>query len=681
MAAMRTSSPRRSIPALLLSLALTGAALSAKASEPWTAPTPEELTMTAQPQAPGAAAVYLYREEKTDDPNQTYTEYVRLKILSEGGKDRANVELKYISEGYTNFSIGDISGRTIHPDGTIIPFTGRPYERVVEKMKGFKVKSKVFTLPDVTVGSIIEYRYKLQWNYALFSTPVWVIQNDVYLRKGYFFWRPLEHTHYSLTEHGLQTDFIAWTPILPVGSDLVLPNQAKGMKSFFSGAGTTIELNVHDITPSPSEEYMPPVRDLSYRVMFYYTSYKNADEFWKGQGLQWSTEQDKFIGPGPVVKAAVQQLVAASDIPDQKLRKIYAAVQQIENTYYTRERSEKEDKAQGIKEPQTTDDVWSYKRGSSYQVAQLFVAMVRAAGMKAYIMAITDRSSGIFLRDYLSLQQLNFDIAIVTVVGKDLPFDPSCRFCPYGQIAWQHSNAYGLRQIADGTSLAKTPSQTFRDSRIIRVANLRMDETGEAAGKIDLKLTGNPALSWRQRALTEDRETVERELKDELTETLPIGVDLKLLSIGGLSDSEQPLTVFFEMKGRIATATGKRLMIAADLFQANIAPLFTKQKRELAVWLWYPYSATDGIRIETPLGYSVESVPPAAQFTLPKMAGYGLTVKSDAKGITVRRDLQIGETTYLPQEYPDLRTFFSQFQSKDQEPIILKTAPAAPPGN
>jgi len=678
---MVMASLRRWSVAVLPALLLAGAALRASASEPWTSPTPEELSMTSQPQAPGASAVYLYREEKTDDPDQTYTEYVRLKILTEGGKDLANVELKYISEGYTNFSLSDIAGRTIHPDGTVIPFVGKPYERVVEKMKGFKVKSKVFTLPGVTVGSIIEYRYKLHWNYLLYSSPVWIVQNDIYLRKGYFFWRPLDRPHYSYDQQGQRTDFIAFNAILPDGSDVVTPNQPKGMKSFFGGAGTTLQVTVHDIPPAPVEEYMPPVRNLSYRVMFYYTSYKTVDEFWKGQGLQWSKAEDEFMGPGSAVKAAVQQLIAPSDTPDQKLRKIYAAVEQIENTYYTRERSVKEDKAQGIKETKTTDDVWTNRRGTSEEVTELFVAMARAAGMKAYLMAVTSRQTGVFFREYESLRQLNFLIAIVDLDGKEQFFDPAWRFCPYGQLGWQHSNTWGLRQTVDGAVLARTPPRSFRDSRIIRVANLKMDAAGDAAGKIDMKLTGSPALFWRQRALTEDKETVDRELKEELAGTLPSGLDLKLLTTGGLADYEQPMTASFEVKGRIATATGKRLLLNADLFEASAKPVFSKEKRELAVWLWYPLSAIDGIRIETPPGLSVESVPAAAQVALPKMAGYGFVATPDGKGITIRRDLQIGETIYMPKEYPELHNFYSQFQSKDQEPIILKAAAAAPSGN
>ena len=49
-------------------------------------------------------------------------------------------------------SIGDITGRTIHADGTIIPFTGKPYKKTIEKGDGYKIESRVFTLPDVRGG-------------------------------------------------------------------------------------------------------------------------------------------------------------------------------------------------------------------------------------------------------------------------------------------------------------------------------------------------------------------------------------------------------------------------------------------------------------------------------------------------------------------------------------------------
>ncbi len=138
---------------LLSALPLAALALAPALNAQWTAPTPEELSMTSIPEVPGAPAVYLWKEELADDGLHMQSFYVRLKVLTEGGKEYANVELPYLS-GDAGRSIDTIAGRTIHSDGTIIPFTGKPYEKVVEKMQGYKVKVKIFTLPSVEVGSI-----------------------------------------------------------------------------------------------------------------------------------------------------------------------------------------------------------------------------------------------------------------------------------------------------------------------------------------------------------------------------------------------------------------------------------------------------------------------------------------------------------------------------------------------
>ena len=104
--------------------------------------------MTSIPQVPGAAAAYLFKEEIADDALHMQSFYYRIKILTEGGKDYANVELPFYA-GESGMTLDSISGRTIHPDGTIIPFTDKPYEKVVEKAQGYKIKVKVFSLPSV----------------------------------------------------------------------------------------------------------------------------------------------------------------------------------------------------------------------------------------------------------------------------------------------------------------------------------------------------------------------------------------------------------------------------------------------------------------------------------------------------------------------------------------------------
>ena len=79
--------------------------------------------MTTVPEVPGAAAVYLLKDEAADDGLHSQNFYYRIKVLTEGGKEYANVELPY-SAGESGVKIDSIAGRTIHPDGTIIPFSG-----------------------------------------------------------------------------------------------------------------------------------------------------------------------------------------------------------------------------------------------------------------------------------------------------------------------------------------------------------------------------------------------------------------------------------------------------------------------------------------------------------------------------------------------------------------------------
>lgn len=369
---------------LTLIACLAGSMRSARGADPWTPPTPEELSMTSSPQAPGARAIYLFREQITEDALHMYSVHVRIKVLTEAGKDLANVELSYAHGGRGQLNLDEVGGRTIHPDGTVVAFTGKPYDKLVGKVNEAKYMAKVFSLPDVTVGSILEYHYKLRYDDHYYISPDWYIQEDLFTRKVHFLWKPTDAELLTNDDRGQLTSHVAWTPILPAGIDVHQERGANGR--------LTLELSANDIPAIAREEHMPPLNSFTYRVLFYYTPYRGMDDYWKNEGKYWARRRDKFIGPGPAVRAAVQEMVKGSDAPEQKLRTIYAATQKLENSDLTRGHSASEDKAQGLGEIHTTDDILRRKRGSGDQLTALFVAMARAAGMKAYLMGVTTGS-------------------------------------------------------------------------------------------------------------------------------------------------------------------------------------------------------------------------------------------------------------------------------------------------
>jgi hypothetical protein len=649
----------------------------------WTAPTPEELSMTSQHQVPGAAAVYLYREETTDDKLHSFTIYTRLKVLTERGKEYANVELSY-EHSYEggSISVEDIQGRTIHPDGTIIPFTGKPYDKLIEKSQGVKFMAKVFTLPDVEVGSIIEYRYNLRYDDQYFIAPRWYIQSDLFTRKAHYSWKPTDKQLISSDDRGQITNGIAWLPLLPTGAEI--------KQTQFPNAGGqqgqhVFDLDLHDIPPTPEEDFMPPITSLTYRVLFYYTPYRTVDEYWKNESKHWAKLRDKFMAPGPAVNAAVHDLVAPTDTQDQKLRKIYAAVMQLENTNFTREHSSQEEKAQGFKDVRDTDDIWTRKRGNNDQITELFVAMARAAGMKAYLGAVTNRDRSIFLNGYLTLSQLDDYIAIVNIDGKDQFFDPGARYCPYQHLAWKHTLAGGIRQTDAGAGFFEAPAEGYTFSRTQRVADLTMDQQGVVTGKVIMTYTGSPALRWRQRSLAGDAASLERELRTTVEHFFPQGTEVKLTSIDKLQDYEQPLAVNLQITGPLASSTGKRLLLPADIFVANSKPAFPHEKREIPIYFEYPYTNQDAVRIKFPATFKVESLPASEKTGFEKYAAYNMATESTPTSFTVRRNYSLGEIVFKTDEYAALRSFYSKMENKDEETVVLTSNPAAasatPPGN
>jgi hypothetical protein len=280
---------------------------------------------------------------------------------------------------------------------------------------------------------------------------------------------------------------------------------------------------------------------------------------------------------------------------------------------------------------------------------------------------------------YLSMSQLDDDVAVVNVDGKEMFFDPGSRYCPYGHLDWKHSNAGGIRQAEGGTVIANTPGESFTFSRTQRIADLKMDEHGEVSGIVKMTYMGHPALEWRHRALVGDSESLQRELRTNLEDLLPGGMKVDVVSILQMEDYEKPLVVQFDIKGGIGTPTGKRLFVPADLFVANEKPLFPHEKRDLAVYFEYGNIVQDAVRIRFPQNIKAESVPAVYKDQFEKSIAYALTNDQSADSVTMRRDFDLGSFFFEKKEYPALRAFYSKTEAKDQEKLVLITSPVNTP--
>ncbi len=630
----------------------------------WQQPTAEELKMTAEPSAPNADAIYLYREYVTDNKNHMEAVYVRLKILRDEGKKYADVELTGAGR---DFQITDIQGRTIHSDGTVIPFTGKPYEKLLVKTKTLQYKAKVFSLPEVENGSILEYRYKRRYEDNFLRSPEWNVQHSLFVRKAHFHYIPTDREVISHVDKGSVTSSIAYSQLLPNGSKVV-ENRGE------------FDLVAENIPSLPKEEYEPPMDAFAYRVRFYYTSKRSSQEFWDSYGKSWSHDIDKFAAPSSAITAAAKELTSGAATQDEKLGKLYDAVMKLDNTRYSREHSQDENRAEGVKHIKSAADVLALKRGSPDDLAMLFLALARAAGFHAEAMAVVDRDRDFFQQNYLDGNQFDDLIVFVTVDGKERAFDPGERYMTYGTLHWKHAFAGGIRQQDGHTAIANSPGIGYKDTIVQRVADITLAPDGALTGTAMIICTGQQAVLWRQKALEGDEVALKKEFEDQLQPALPPGIILHTDHFLGLDSENTNLMVRMNFSGSLGTATGKRVFLPLSIFAAGSGDPFASSHREEPVDLHYPYLEKDEVTLRLPAGFQVESVPGDARVDLPQNALYLSHAKADGQTITYARSYVLANILYNASEYDKLKGFFDNVSNKDRAQAVLHIAAAAHAG-
>jgi hypothetical protein len=613
--------------------------------------------MTSDPKAPGAPAVYLFREETTDDERHMWTMYARIKILKKEGIDKfADVTIPYtengdwLDYGWTE-SVKGVEARTIHSDGTVVPFAGKPWTKELVKAGGVRVMEKGFSMPDVQVGSILEYRY--EFHFPGENPPHWYIQQPLFVHKA--------HYHYA-------TWFTQHEQVLPENAQII----QRPMKDW--------DLVLPDIPALADEDDSPPAHALGYHVYFYYAAANQADVYWQVMGRDWGNAVDQFCNPDKV-KNAVAQIIAPGDTDEQKLRRIYAATMKLENTDFTRERTKAENKAEKLK-VRTAADIWGAQRGTSDDIALLFIAMARAAGLKAYAMMVTDRDRDVFLKARMDWNQLDDIIAIVNLAGKEMYFDPGQRYCEFGKLHWKHTWTTGVRQIDKGGAILEgTPFPVYSDTATMRNANLGMDADGQVQGKIQILMTGSAALRWRQEALLTDEPQTKEEFVSWLQPELPAGTTVKMDAFAGLTDPSQPLAATLEVSGSMGSKTGKRIFLPGTFFEAQAKARFVSGTRENPVYLPYSYTVQDKVKISLPANVTVENVPKDAQIPFTPNADFEAKYRGAANLYQYVRLERIAKILYEKADYPGLRDFFQKMNTQDQDQLVLTGAAAPAAGN
>jgi hypothetical protein len=616
----------------------------------------DELKMTSEPQAAGASAIILFRQVDRDDSAAMSQEenYVRIKILKEEGRKHADIEIPFDSD---EVHIRNLHARSIRPDGTVANFEGKPVTRTIVKAKGVKYKAQTIALPDVQVGSVIEYYYQVEFPEGALFNSNWEVSQDLFTRRAKF-------TLVAYTEGELNLRFV-WHG---------LPN---GLKPKLVGS-SRVEMEVENIPAFETENYMPPKAEEEGRVEFIYEQSslpKEKDKYWKEIGRRWNDSMEEFVGKRKAMEQAVSEIIAPGDSSEVKLQKIYARVQAMRNTSFEEEKTEAEKKREKDKTPGNVENVWKSGSGTGANLTWLFLGLVRAAGFEASGCWVAPRSYYFFSQGTMQKNRLFENVAIVKVDGKERYFDPGAAFTPFGMLPWSETGVTGLRLDKQGGSWLQTPPPESKDSQIRHKAELRLGEDGELTGKLTVTYTGLDAAYVRVEERHEDAVARKKYLEDAVKGDVPVGVEVELTNSPEWKRSDVPLVAEFTLKvPGWGAGTGKRMIFPMGLFSAGEKRVFDNAKRVHAIYRHYPSEQVDEIKVELPEGWTVKSVPEPAKAIYP-IISYESNAGGEGGKLHISRKLGVNFILLPLDAYAPLRQFYEQVKDADEEQVLLQPAP------
>ncbi len=310
--------------------------------------------------------------EVFDDGRCKETLHVVFKILRDRGKDNGDIEIGYNS-GTETASI--IYARTITPEGKIIslnknavkivtPFTNYPSYSDYKKL--------TFSMPGVTVGSIIDYKIVEERRRPEIEGK---FSDEFYFQT----YDPTYLCRYKvITPRDTDLKYLVLNP---------LPDIQSSPNIIYDGNKKIYLWEYKNIPQIIEETSMPPTDEVAFRILV--TTMNSWQEFsnWWRKKIAGKTEPDESI------KRKVAELTEALSTSKEKTESIF--------DYVKREiRYVSIDLGKSGYEPDNAKKVFENKYGDCKDKSTLLISMLKVAGIPAYYVLIPTSGVGNLIKDF-----------------------------------------------------------------------------------------------------------------------------------------------------------------------------------------------------------------------------------------------------------------------------------------
>jgi len=523
-------------------------------------------------------------------------------------------------------------------------------------------KEAAITMPNVKVGSIIEYKYILKTE-NIVEFPEFNFQYEI----------PVNYSEYNTEIPGFfvyKSKFLGFIQLdreqkiasgtlnyakenEPTKSNIVTFQQVISKYKTYNIPALKEEAFVDNI-----QNYRTSIELELERTQFYGEPVKDYAQTW--EGVAKSIYNDKDFGDElrerGYFEQDLQKIINNVGSQNERMDAIFKFVQNKMNWNnkrgYLTDNGVKKAYLEGI--------------GNTAEINFILTTMLKAAAIKANPVLISTIDNGILISP--SRTVFNYVIVAAEIDGKQILLDATNKYTTFNILPLNVLNRTGRLIRQDGTSdeISLDPKTQSKELTNMIVS---LNDKAEIVGKIRIQKTDYEAFAFREKNSGINKENYLEKIEDDLN-----GIQISDYSIENVTDLSKPIeeNITFTSDKGCEIINGK-MYINPLLFFTQTKNPFIQESREFPIYFGYPTQEKFSINIEIPQGYVVESYPKTVKIeTVEKIGLFAFDIYVSGTKIQIQATADINSARLPANYYSILKEFFQKTIDKQNEKIVLK---------
>ncbi len=563
---------------------------------------------------------------------------VQIHILSESGIDNADIELPFYSRDHFE-SINLIKGKTMNVVDNKLQETPLTSDQIFEETVSENWSEMRFSMPNVKVGSIIEYTY----------------------------------SHYSRSIRLFQFEFQKELPVVKSQFNAFIPDflgysfLAQGSHTKQMQRTSQTSWQMQNVPEIKRESYVSGMDDYIDKIILQMDSYLDRSTGRvvtltdSRESLTKEFFSEKYIGKkynkDKDVHALAQMLTAGAASQKEKLIILHDFVRN--KLGYNGKRR--------IVSKAKSSDILKMGGGNSAAINLCLREMLAGVEIEAHPLLISTRQHGRIVKSYPLLTQFNHLICYAKIGDEEFFLDATNDLRPYDLLAFDDLNGEGWLLNRKAPRWVTIPSNYNGKKNVTGMIDINPD--GSLEGDIKVYAHGYEALAYRTFYHQEGEDAF---WQHYLMDYIPDGEILNAEIIG----AEDPDTIFsFKVKFRTSeyvSVAGERAYLNPMLMFGMSDNPFLEPKRTYPIDFVHSQEELLALVFRFPSNWMIDTQPGNSRITFPNKEILMEFQNASGEGtVELRNRFVINEPFFMPEAYPGLKKLFDKSIALHGEAIVF----------